>query len=71
MRKWAKIIEMIEKYRIYCLHGNYVKFPKEFEVFAQSKNCAQAIKHKQKEIYGTLFHPEVRNYEMILNFCEI
>ena len=26
-------------------------------------------KHKSKPIYATLFHPEVRNKELIVNFC--
>jgi len=54
--------------QVYTLHNNYIEFSKDFEVFAKTKNCAQAIKHKHKEIYGTLFHPEVRNYELIKQF---
>ena len=53
---------------VYHLHNNYVKFDFSFEVFSKS-GIAQAIKHKEKQIYGTLFHPEVRNKEIILNFA--
>lgn len=52
---------------VYHLHNNYTTLPKKFQQFTSSK-IPQAIKHKQKEIYGVLFHPEVRNKEVIENF---
>ncbi len=52
---------------VYHIHNNYTSLPKDFEKFTNSK-IPQAIKHKDKEIYGALFHPEVRNKELILNF---
>lgn len=54
---------------VYHLHNNYVDFNHlgEFEVFDKNK-ISQAVKHKKKEIYGVLFHPEVRNKEMIERF---
>lgn len=56
---------------VYLLH-NYAVISNEFEVFASSQEIEipQAIKHKTKEIYGVLFHPEVRNKELINYFCE-
>jgi GMP synthase-like glutamine amidotransferase len=57
-------------FKAYTLH-NYAILPShEFEVLAESANCVQAIKHKQKEIYGVLFHPEVRNNEVIQRFIQ-
>jgi anthranilate/para-aminobenzoate synthase component II len=35
------------------------------------KEIVQAVKHQTKEIYGVLFHPEVRQKEMIANFVKI
>lgn len=57
---------------VYLLH-NYAVLNKDFEVFASSQEIEipQAVKHKTKEIYGVLFHPEVRNKEMILNFINL
>ncbi len=55
---------------VYHLHNNYVTLTKEFEQF-NSGSVPQAIKHKSKEIYGVLFHPEVRNMEMILRFVSL
>jgi len=45
------------------------KVRKNFDIFAQSNKGLQAIKHKSKEIYGVLFHPEVRNKELISSFA--
>ena len=54
---------------VYLLH-NYAVINNDFEVFANSQEfkIPQAIKHKTKPIYGVLFHPEVRNKEIILSF---
>jgi GMP synthase-like glutamine amidotransferase len=59
--------------QVYHLHNNYIDFSKlsEFIVFCSSGKISQAIKHKDKEIYGVLFHPEVRNKEMIVNFLKL
>jgi GMP synthase (glutamine-hydrolysing) len=52
---------------VYELHNFYVE-SSEYDIIALSKNCPQAIKHKNKNIYGVLFHPEVRNKDLIINF---
>jgi GMP synthase (glutamine-hydrolysing) len=54
----------------YELHNYYVESA-DFDTFAQSKKCPQAIKHKSKPFYGVLFHPEVRNRKLIVNFIQI
>jgi len=58
---------------IYHLHNNFINFSKvkDFEIVCKNKNVSQAVKHKVKEIYGVLFHPEVRNKEIILSFVEL
>lgn len=56
------------KFQAYCLHNFSVRSPKAFEVFAESSRCIQAIKHNQKTIYGVLFHPEVRNLDILRRF---
>lgn len=60
-------------HEVYHLHHNYIDYPqlKEFEILCQSKMIVQAAKHKTKQIYVSLFHPEVRNKEVIENFCEL
>ena len=54
----------------YELHNYFVE-SKEFDVFAISSNCQQAIKHKRKPFFGILFHPEVRNKEILINFATL
>lgn len=57
---------------VWHLHNNFVDFSKlsDFEIFCSSKNVQQAVKHNKKSIYGVLFHPEVRNKNLIINFLE-
>jgi len=57
-------------FRAYSLHSVCVEPMADFEVWAESPNCIQIIKHQRKEIYGILFHPEVRNQEILRNFIQ-
>ncbi|MFA7707973.1 MAG: hypothetical protein WCX73_03415 [Candidatus Pacearchaeota archaeon] len=61
---------LIGKQEVYHLHNNYIDFTRlnEFEVYSSGNKIAQAVKHKEKEIYGVLFHPEVRNKDLIIHF---
>jgi len=59
--------------KVYCLHNKGISKNQKienFEILATSKICIEAIKHKKKDIYGVLFHPEVSNNEIILNFIK-
>jgi GMP synthase-like glutamine amidotransferase len=58
-------------FKAYSLHNYSVESSEEFEVLAESPRCLQAIKHKQKPIYGVLFHPEVRNAEILKHFITL
>jgi len=42
-----------------------------FKVLATSNGKACMIKHKEKEIYGCIFHPEVMNEEIIKKFYSL
>jgi len=53
---------------VYHLHNYYVSFSKEFEIFAGNR-IAEAVKHKKREIYAVLFYPEVRQKNLIRDFC--
>lgn len=57
------------KRSVYALHNNRPTVPKGF-ISCASSTCPQAIKHKVREIYGTLFHPEVRNKDIIESFTK-
>lgn len=58
-------------FKAYVLHNYSVEPSVDFEVLAKSTKCIQAIKHKKKNIYGVLFHPEVRNQEILKNFMQL
>jgi len=55
-------------FKAYSLHSYCVEMSGDFEVWAKSAKCIQIIKHKTKPLYGVLFHPEVRNQELIKQF---
>jgi GMP synthase (glutamine-hydrolysing) len=55
-------------FQAYTLHNYSLKSHKGFKVLAESEECVQAIKLENKDIYGVLFHPEVRNQEIIKRF---
>lgn len=57
-----------EDFEVYELHSSSLKNLNNFEILAKSDSTIQAIKHKNKEIYGIIFHPEVRNCKIIGNF---
>lgn len=58
-------------FKAYALHNYSVIINEEFIPLAESAVCLQAFKHKQKAIYGVLFHPEVRNPEILKNFIKL
>jgi len=55
-------------FKAYSLHSYCVEPSEDFYAWAKSTKCIQIIKHKTKPIYGMLFHPEVRNPELIERF---
>jgi GMP synthase-like glutamine amidotransferase len=61
---------LIGEQEVYHLHNNSAKFGDGFKEHSKSKTN-QAVKHKEKEIYGVLFHPEVRNKSLIIKFCNL
>jgi GMP synthase (glutamine-hydrolysing) len=58
-----------ESKEVYELHNYYVQI-RNFDIYAMSERYVQAIKHPRKLIYGVLFHPEVRNQEIIKYFIK-
>lgn len=53
---------------IYALHSSSFEIPQKFEIIAKTE-IPQIIKYKN--IYGCLFHPEIRNKQIIVNFLNI
>jgi len=54
--------------KAYELHSYSLDNLKNFDVLAYSSKCVQVVKHKKKPFYGIMFHPEVRNEQLIKNF---
>ena len=52
--------------KVYGLHNFSVSAPEGFEVLLKSDKCIQAF--KKENLVGHLFHPEVMNKELIINF---
>ncbi len=59
------------KFKAFELHNYSIIPSQKIDVLAISRNCVQAIKIKDRPLYGVLFHPEVRNIEIIENFIKI
>lgn len=60
-----------ENFEAYALHQLALHKLSNFEILARSRKAVQAIKLKEKEIYGILFHPEVRKEEIIHKFISL
>ena len=67
----VEFLGILSEQEVYHLHHAYADFHEleDFEVYAGEK-VAQAVKHKEKEIYGVLFHPEVRQKELVVEFID-
>ena len=56
-------------------HSEFISLPENFILLAKSESCQnEAMKHKDKIIYSTQFHPEVsqnNGKKLIHNFLEI
>jgi GMP synthase-like glutamine amidotransferase len=60
-----KILKKESLKEIYTLHSTSFEIPNQFEILAETQ-IPQIIKNNN--IYGCLFHPEVRNHQIIINF---
>jgi GMP synthase-like glutamine amidotransferase len=59
-------------FRAYALHSLSISpSSHSFTVLAKSPTCIEAVKHCKKDIYGVLFHPEVRNPQILRCFVEL
>ncbi len=61
----------LSKFEVFELHNYGIIASNKLDVLATSRKCVQAVKHKKKQIYGVVFHPEVRNKKIIENFLKL
>jgi len=53
----------------YHLHNYGVTQPEEFLLVAGTTEVVEAFKHRERSIYGIIFHPEVRNRWILERFA--
>ena len=58
----------VNEFNSYFLNSKAVEPNGNFETLGQSGNLTCMFEHKHKRFYGCLFHPEVLNPEIIINF---
>jgi GMP synthase-like glutamine amidotransferase len=61
-------IDKGKEVEVYALHNSGINNLVDFEIYGKSKNQIQAVKLKDKEFYGVMFHPEARNREIVKEF---
>jgi GMP synthase-like glutamine amidotransferase len=55
----------------YHLHNFGITLPSGFELVAGRQDSIEAFKHKKRQIYGIIFHPEVRNRWVVERFVNL
>jgi GMP synthase (glutamine-hydrolysing) len=55
----------------YHLHNFGVTIPEGFMLIAGSPEAVIAFQHDQRQIYGIIFHPEVRNRWILEKFANL
>ena len=54
------------------MHNDSITLPPDFELLATAETCKnQLMKHKQKPVYTSQFHPEFYNRQLIQNFLDL
>jgi GMP synthase (glutamine-hydrolysing) len=60
-----------ERFLAYELHSLSVVPPASFRVLAVSPSGVRVIRHRERPVYGVMFHPEVRNEWLIRRFLSL
>ncbi|HMA05773.1 MAG TPA: hypothetical protein VKO45_07585 [Methanomicrobiales archaeon] len=60
-----------DRFDAYELHSLSVVPPASFRVLAVSPSGIQVIRHRERPVYGVMFHPEVRNEWLIRRFLSL
>lgn len=61
-----------ESFKVKQMHNDSITLPKDFVLLATSDTCKnQLMKHKNKPLYTSQFHPEFYNHQLIKNFVDL
>ena len=61
-----------DRFPVHQNHHDSITLPGNFILLASSENCrVSMMKHHEKPVYTTQFHPEILNKNLVLNFIEI
>ena len=55
----------------YHLHNYGVTLPEGFKLVAGTNDVVEAFKHRDRPLFGIIFHPEVRNKWVLERFAEL
>lgn len=59
------------RFEAFALHRHAVEPGPWLEVLARSEGCAQMVRHRELPAWGVLFHPEVRNEQLVRSFLAL
>ena len=59
------------RFEAFALHRHAVEPGPRLEVLARSEGCAQVVRHRELPAWGVLFHPEVRNEQLVRSFLAL
>jgi GMP synthase (glutamine-hydrolysing) len=60
-----------DRFEAYELHRLSVAPPPSFRILATRVSGARIIRHRERPVYGMMFHPEVRNEWLIRRFLAL
>jgi GMP synthase-like glutamine amidotransferase len=59
------------RFEAFALHRHAVEPGPRLEMLARSEGCAQVVRHRELPAWGVLFHPEVRNEQLVRSFLAL
>ncbi|MFW6309814.1 MAG: type 1 glutamine amidotransferase [Prolixibacteraceae bacterium] len=59
-------------FKVRQMHNDSITVPESFKLLATAASCKnQIMKHKNKPLYTSQFHPEYYNHDLLNNFLEL